>query len=185
MSTSPFISLSQKLPEYAKDLRLNASSLMRETAMTDQQKYGTLVACAHATGHPPLIEAAEEEARTYLSENAMNAARMAASLMAMNNIYYRFLHLCSRPDYRTMPARLRMNGIAAPGIEKVDFELICLAVSAINGCGMCIDAHEKILHDAGIAPDAIQASVRLAAVIHAIAKTLAALVIPEDEINLD
>ena len=76
------------------------------------------------------------------------AARAAASIMAMNNIYYRFTHLASAPDYKTLPARLRMNVIGKPGVDKADFELWCLAVSAINGCGVCIDSHEKILRDA-------------------------------------
>ena len=137
--------LARTLPEFAKDLRLNVSSLLQEQGLTDQQKYGTLVACAHATGHGPLIAAAEADAADKLSEAALNAAKAAAAIMAMNNIYYRFVHLASNKEYGTLPARLRMNVIGAPGIDKADFELFSLAVSAINGCGMCIDAHEKVL----------------------------------------
>ena len=64
--------------------------------------------------------------------------------MAMNNIYYRFVHLVHAADYKTMPAKLRMNAMAKPGVDKVDFELWSLAVSAVNGCGMCLEAHEKV-----------------------------------------
>jgi alkyl hydroperoxide reductase subunit D len=92
--------------------------------------------------------------------------------MAMNNIYYRFTHLASDPDYATMPARLRMNVIANPGVEKADFELWSLAVSAINGCGKCIDAHDQVLRKAGVSREAVQQAVRIAAVIHAVAATL-------------
>ena len=162
------------LPDYAKDLRLNISSLLQEQGLTDQQKYGTLVACAHATGHGPLIAAAEAEASTKLSEAALTAAKAAAAIMAMNNIYYRFVHLASNNEYGTLPARLRMNVIGAPGIEKADFELFSLAVSAINGCGMCIDAHEKVLRDHGVQTLTIQSAVRLASVVNALAKTLQA-----------
>jgi alkyl hydroperoxide reductase subunit D len=91
----------------------------------------------------------------------------------MNNIYYRFVHLASARDYKTLPARLRMNVIGKPGVEKVDFELWSLAVSAINGCGMCIDSHERELRRAGLGAEQIQAAVRIAAVVHAIAATLA------------
>jgi alkyl hydroperoxide reductase subunit D len=94
--------------------------------------------------------------------------------MAMNNVYYRFVHLASAPDYKSLPAKLRMNVIGRPGVEKVDFELWSLAVSAINGCGMCIDAHEQVLRQAGVGVEAIQASVRIAAVVNAVAATLAA-----------
>ena len=66
------------------------------------------------------------------------AARAAAAIMGMNNIYYRFLHLVEDAEYQTMPARLRMNVIGNPGIDKLDFELLSLAVSAVNGCGLCV-----------------------------------------------
>ncbi len=167
-----FSDLAKTLPDYAKDMRLNASSLVSEQLLSDQQKWGTFVACAHACGYKPLVEAVEAEAADKLTPEALNAARAAATVMGMNNIYYRFTHLASRPDYKTMPARLRMNVIGAPGIDKADFELFCLAVSAINGCGMCIDAHDKVLAGHGMGTDKIQAAVRIASVVHAIARTL-------------
>ena len=48
-----------------------------------------------------------------------------------------------------------MSVIGNPGVPKADFELWSLAVSAINGCGICIDAHEKVLREAGIETAAI------------------------------
>jgi len=170
-----FSDLAKTLPDYAKDLRLNVSSLISEQLLNDQQKWGTFVACAHATGHKPLIDAVEAEAQDKLSPEAMNAAKAAASIMAMNNVYYRFTHLASRPEYRTMPARLRMNVIGSPGIEKADFELFSLAVSAINGCGMCIDSHDKVLAQHGMAAEKIHTAARIAAVVQAVASTLEAL----------
>jgi lipoyl-dependent peroxiredoxin subunit D len=107
-----------------------------------------------------------------LSPDALAAARAAASIMEMNIIYYRFTHLATAPDYKTLPARLRMNVIGRPGVDKTDFELQCLAVSAINGCGVCIDSHEERLREAGLTAEQIQTAVRIAAVVHAIAATL-------------
>jgi alkyl hydroperoxide reductase subunit D len=167
--------LARTLPDFAKDLRLNMSSLMTEPGLTDQQRYGTLVACAHAVGHATLITAAEAEAAAKLSPEALEAAKAAAAIMAMNNIYYRFAHLASNKEYATMPAKLRMNVIGSPGIDKADFELMSLAVSAINGCGMCIDAHEKVLKGHGVSAATIQSAVRLASVVHAVGKTLQAV----------
>lgn len=170
-----FSELAKILPDYAKDQRLNVSSLVAEQLLTDQQKWGTFVAVAHACAYKPVIDAIEAEAADKLSPEAMNAAKAAATVMAMNNIYYRFTHMASRPDYKTLPAKLRMNVIGSPGIDKVDFELFCLAVSAINGCGACIDSHDKVLATHGFPADKIQASVRIAAVVHAVARTLQAL----------
>ena len=168
--------LARTLPDYAKDLRLNVSSLLTEQALTDQQKYGTFVACAHACGYAPLIAAAEAEAASKLTAAALTAAKAAAAIMAMNNIYYRFTHLAANTEYATRPARLRMNVIGAPGIDKADFELFSLAVSAVNGCGVCIDSHEKVLLAAGVTAETIQNAVRIAAVAHGVARTLQAVV---------
>ncbi len=164
--------LKQKLPEYAKDLKLNLSSLAAETLLTEQQRAGTFVVSALASRNAETTKAILAEFAPRLSAEALTAARAAASIMGMNNIYYRFTHLASSPDYRTLPAKLRMNVIGKPGVEKADFELWSLAVSAINGCGMCIDSHEKVLRHAGISAEQIQAAVRIASVVHAIAATL-------------
>jgi lipoyl-dependent peroxiredoxin subunit D len=163
------------LPDYAKDLRLNVSSLLNDQMLGDQRKYGLLLACAHGTGYKPLVEAAEAEVEGKLSPEAANAARAAAAVMAMNNVYYRFVHLASNPEYETMPAKLRMNVIGSPGIEKADFELFSLAVSAMNGCGMCIDSHEKVLKSHGVNAEAIQAAARIGAVVKAVATVHATL----------
>ncbi len=157
------------LPDYAKDLRLNVSSLLSDQTLGDQRKYGLLLACAHGTGYKPIVNAAEAECEGKLSPEAANAARAAAAIMAMNNVYYRFVHLASDPEYGTLPAKLRMNVIGNPGIDKADFELFSLAVSAMNGCGMCIDSHEKVLKAHNVPTDVIQAGARIAAVIKAAA----------------
>ena len=163
------------LPDYAKDLRLNVSSLLSDQTLGDQRKYGLILACAHGTGYKPIVEAAEAEVVGKLSPEAANAARAAAAVMAMNNVYYRFVHLASNPEYGTMPAKLRMNVIGNPGIDKADFELFSLAVSAQNGCGMCIDSHEKVLQQHGVKAETVQAGARVAAIMKAVATVHATL----------
>lgn len=163
------------LPDYAKDLRLNLGSILSDQLMGEQRKAGLLLTCAHGTGYRPLVAAAEAEIQGKLDEVFANAARGAAALMAMNNVYYRFVHLVSNPDYATKPARLRMNFIGQHGIAKEEFELFSLAVSAMNGCGMCIDSHERVLLDHGVKPDEIQSAVRIAAVMKAVATVHATL----------
>jgi len=159
----------EALPDYAKDIRLNLNSLSGDQTLNDQRKYGLLLTTAHGSGYKPLVEAAEAECVPKLSPEAANAARAAAAVMAMNNVYYRFTHLASNKEYGTLPAKLRMNVIGAPGIDKADFELFCLAVSAQNGCGMCIDSHEKVLKGHGVPADVIQAAARIGAVMTAAA----------------
>jgi lipoyl-dependent peroxiredoxin subunit D len=164
--------LKQQLPDYAKDLKLNLSSLASETVLSEQQKAGAFVASALASRNAAVSEALIAEFASKLSPEALTAAKAAAAIMAMNNIYYRFTHLSSAPDYKTLPAKLRMNVMAKPGVDKVDFELWSLAVSAINGCGLCIDSHEKVLREHGVTAEQVQAAVRIASVVHAVAATL-------------
>lgn len=163
------------LPDFAKDIRLNVGSLLNEQLLNDQRKYGLLLACAHATGYKPLVDVTEAEVADKLTPEAANGARAAAAVMAMNNVYYRFTHLAGNDEYQRMPAKLRMNVIGAPGIDKLDFELFSLAVSAINGCGMCIDSHEQVLKKAGATAEMIQTAVRIGAVMKAVATIHAAV----------
>lgn len=165
--------LKEALPDYAKDLKLNLSSLAGETALSEQQRWGTFLATAIASRNATVMAAMEAEAAQRLSPDAAAAARIAAAIMAMNNIYYRFVHLVGG-DYQSMPAKLRMNAMSKPGVDKVDFELWSLAVSAVNGCGMCLESHEHMLRQAGASAEAIQTAARIAAVVHAVAVTLEA-----------
>ena len=164
-------SLKALLPDYAKDLKLNLSSLASETALTQQQLAGTFIVSALASRNAAVTRAIVAEFGPKLSPEALVAAKTAASIMGMNNIYYRFTHLV-HGDYAQMPAKLRMNAMAKPGVEKVDFELWSLAVSAINGCGMCMESHEKVVLQHGMTKEMVQAAVRIAAVVHATAATL-------------
>ncbi len=163
--------LKNALPDYAKDQKLNLGSLAAEPALTQQQRAGTFIAAALASRNAMVTAAVVAEFGPQLSPEALSAAKAAASVMAMNNVYYRFTHLVGG-DYATMPAKLRMNVMARPGVDKVDFELWSLAVSAINGCGMCMEAHEKVVRDGGLTAEQVQAAVRIAAVVHATAATL-------------
>ncbi|MAZ77355.1 MAG: alkyl hydroperoxide reductase [Legionellaceae bacterium] len=166
--------LKNELPEYAKDIKLNLSSLSNIQSLNEQQLYGTMLASALAAGNQQTIDAISETAKEHLDEAAITAAHAANSLMGMTNIYYRFIHLVDNDEYKKLPANLRMNFMANPGIDKADFELYSLAVSAITGCGLCIDSHEKGLRKHGLTAEQVQQGIRIAAIIHAVAKTISA-----------
>jgi len=166
--------LKDRLPEHARDLKLNLSSLASEQLLGPQQKAGSFVAAALAANHAPTTQAMVGAFGRELAPEALNAVKIAASLMAMNNIYYRFVHLVGAADYKTLPARLRMTAMAKPGVDKADFELWSLVVSAVNGCGMCLESHEKVLREHGLSAEQVQAAIRIAATVHAVARTLSA-----------
>jgi len=165
----------EQLPEYARDLKLNLSSVLAPSgapSLSQQQIAAVALATAIAARNRPLAQALEAWAESQLDQAQMTAARAAAAIMSMNNIYYRFLHLVEDGEYQNLPARLRMNVIGNPGIDRLDFELLSLAVSALNGCGLCITSHERKLRAGGVGREAIQSAVRIAAVVHAVAVVL-------------
>lgn len=161
--------LRESLPEYAKDIKLNLSTLAGEDTLSAQQLWGCFLSCALATRQQDVIEAISADAAAQLSPEARNAAFAAASIMAMNNVYYRSVHLMTNKEYHSLPAKLRMNVIGNPGVDKIDFELWSFAVSAISGCGMCLDAHEAQLQKAGLSAAQIQCAIRIAAAVNAAA----------------
>ncbi len=136
--------LRDAIPEAARDLRLNLQSVLAEGALSPAQRWGTAIAAAVAARNPRLREAILAEGRAQVDAAVVEDGIAAAALMGMNNVYYRFRHLIGRDVYSEKPARLRMNRIAKPAGNKVDFELFCLAASAINGCETCLKAHEKV-----------------------------------------
>jgi alkyl hydroperoxide reductase subunit D len=163
------------LPDYARDLKLNLGSVLTpqgSPGLSDKQVWSVALATAIASRNTAFTRGIEALAGVHLGEAELNGARAAAAIMGMNNIYYRFLHLVEDAEYQAMPARLRMNVIGNPGIDKLDFELLSLAVSAVNGCGLCITSHERKLREHGITRETIQSAVRIAAVIHAVAGVL-------------
>ena len=161
--------LAESIPSYANDLKLNLSSVLRQPELSLSQTWGTAVASAFASGSQAVYDAIRSDAAKAISAETIEAARSAAALMRMNNIYYRFQHLSENDKYAAIPSRLRMNVTRTHGADPMDFELWSLAVSAVNGCGVCIVAHERKLREKGITEEAILAAVRIAAVVSAIA----------------
>ncbi|MDI7775576.1 carboxymuconolactone decarboxylase family protein [Asticcacaulis sp. EMRT-3] len=162
------------IPPYAADLAQNLTVLAAETTLDDQQKWGTFLATAHAIGVMPVVHHLEAQAATLLSPEAVIAARAAAAIMGMNNVYYRSLHLLHNKAYEGLPSKLRMNILRNPGVSKIDFELWSLAVSAVNGCGLCLDSHEKVLREHEVSLIQIQTALRIASVVNAISAVLRA-----------
>ncbi len=160
------------IPDYAKDIKLNISGLANEDTLSAQQFWGCMMACAMTGGNAFVIREVADEAAQNLLAEAMNAAKAAASIMAMNNVYYKFVGMSANQEYKTMPAKLRMNVIGNPGVDKGDFELWSLAVSAMNGCKFCVDSHEAQLKNHGIDSAKVQTAVRIASVMAAASSIL-------------
>jgi alkyl hydroperoxide reductase subunit D len=157
------------IPDPARDIKLNLQSVLQPGALTPAQRWGVAIASAVATRNARLRDALIADARAEVGGDVVDDALAAAALMAMNNVYYRFRHLVGKESYSQMPARLRMQRIVKPATNKVDFELFCLAVSAINNCEMCIRSHEDVVTRGGLSEEQVHDSIRIAATVNAAA----------------
>lgn len=167
-------SIKEKLPDFARDAKINIGTVLdpeRVEVLSSEQIAAVALGCAYSTKNPDLISLLEAE-YAEIDSNFKLAAKSATSVMAMNNVYYKFLSLVNDPEFKSMPAGLRMQALGNPPIDKPSFELVCLAISAINGCGMCVESHTKVLLDSGMTKNAIQAAVKIASVINAASTSL-------------
>jgi len=162
--------LKELIPDHGRDVRLNLETVLTEEGapgLTTPQIWGIALACSYALASDPLIKTSLAGGQGHLDDIYVEASKGAATIMAMNNVYYRSMHLLDDAELKKMPARLRMNIIGKPGVEKIDFELMCLAVSAISGCGQCLTAHVHEVRKAGLANEAIHSALRIASVVNA------------------
>jgi alkyl hydroperoxide reductase subunit D len=173
-----FDQLLDRIGDYGKDVRINFKNVLageNTPGLTPVQAKTTLLACVYATKDKELIAAAETFTKDEgkITDADISAARAAVAMMGMNNVYYRTIHLSENKEWSKLPAKLRMTVIANPGVAKVDFETYCLAISAMTGCGMCINSHIAELQKAGITPEGIQSAIRVAAIVNSLSQTLA------------
>ncbi|HEX3596155.1 MAG TPA: carboxymuconolactone decarboxylase family protein [Polyangiaceae bacterium] len=162
--------LRDSFPDVARDIKINLENVLGPGTLTAAQVWGTAIASAYAARHPGLVAAILAEAQVAEVPSAVvEDARAAAVLMAMNNVFYRFRHMVDKEEYLQKPARLRMQRIAKISSNKADFELFCLAVSAINGCETCVRSHEANVVEQGLTSDHVLDAVRIASTVNAAA----------------
>jgi alkyl hydroperoxide reductase subunit D len=172
MTMSALDDLRATFPDAAKDTKLNLDAVLRgETTLSPNERWLTALSVAYALGSPPLTAALEADAKTEgIDEAVFDDARAVATLMAMNNVFYRFRHLVEKESYQKKSPRLRMNRMGQPKTNKLAFELASLAVSAVAGCATCVQAHERTVIAGGLTEDHVVDAIRIASVLAA-AKT--------------
>lgn len=163
------------LPDYAKDTKINFGNVMTEEGSPElSQKliYGIALATAYALDDQKLIAAIKADADGTLSADDFGLVKAATSIMTMNNVYYRTLHLLGDNDMLRKPANLRMNILQGHGGDHTEFEYYTLAVSAVNACSGCVKAHVNALKKADQTDGQIQSCFRIVGVLAAVSQTL-------------
>src|ERR1700754_145699 len=158
---------------YLRDLKLNFTSTLTSAHLTAKECALLGLSTAVNNNNKPLTVFFTK----YAEEQGADAAEIAeavgcASLLASNNVFYRFRHFTQKEKYTQIPARIRMQLMMKPVTGKEFFELMSLAISAINGCKMCANAHEDSLIKIGTTEERIFDAVRIASLITATGKVV-------------
>ncbi|MFO0598447.1 MAG: carboxymuconolactone decarboxylase family protein [Myxococcaceae bacterium] len=169
--------LRESLPDVARDIKINLQNVLQPGTLNADQTWGVALSTAWAARNEKLVNALLADAKTAgISDAVVEDAKAAAILMGMNNVYYRFRHLIGKEDYSQKPARLRMMRLKQVATNQTDFELLCLAVSAVNSCESCLRSHEAVVLEGGLSTDHVHDAVRIAATIHAAAVALETII---------
>ena len=167
--------LKSQIPDYGRDIRLNLDGVLSaegSPGLTPVQIWGVALSAAYALESRELVQMVKDQGASELNDATVEASKAAATTMAMNNVYYRALHLMEDAELKKLPARLRMSVIGKPGIEKADFELMSFAISSLAGCGQCLTAHLHELRKANVSNEGIQSSLKIASVLQAASRSL-------------
>ena len=158
---------------YLRDLKLNFTSTLTSEHLSAKECALLGLATSINNNNGPLTQYFTR----YAEEQGATAAEIAeaagcASLLASNNIFYRFRHFTKKEKYGQIPARIRMQIMMKPATGKEFFELMSLAISAVNGCEMCVNAHEDSLIKLGTTEERIFDAVRIASLVTSAGKVI-------------
>ena len=160
----------ESIPDHAKDIKLNLDAVMNRSGLDDVDAHACAFAAAVAAGNGDLaFEISMNGPLAGTPER--EAAKTAAALMGMNNVYYPFVEMTEDPDLKGLPPGLRMNAYANHGgVSKKKFEMYALAASIVGKCHFCVKNHYDVLKKEGMTVTELQAVGKIAAVINAVGK---------------
>lgn len=151
---------------YIKDLRVNLANAFNYANLNKKESYLLALAVAVNEKNEQLISSFIKLAETEMATiEEINEVYACVSLMNVNNVFYRFRHFTSKEYYQTTPAGIKMSIMMSPVLGKEFFELISLVISAVNGCEMCVNAHEASVLQHGATEARVYDAIRLSAIV--------------------
>ena len=163
--------LKETIPDYAKDTKLNIDAVVKRSTLAPEEAEACALAAAFATGNTKLWTWMQSQ---IADQKEATAAITAASLMAMNNVWYPYVEMAGDENLSGLPAQLRMNAIATHGgTTKARFEAYSLDASIVGKCHFCVKAHYDTLKKEGYTVEQLRDIGRIAAVIASVGRIMA------------
>jgi len=162
--------IKNSIPDHCKDNRLNLDSVMNRSGLDELDAHGCALAAAIAAGNGELAYDIQLNGPLKGTKES-EAAKTAAALMGINNVFYPFIEMCNDPDLKGLPPGLRMNAYANHGgVSKKQFEMYALSASIVGKCHFCVKNHYDTLKKEGLTVQQLQAIGKIASVIASINK---------------
>lgn len=165
--------LEQGGSRYSRDLKLNFNSTLTSNHLTEREC--ALIGLSISVNNNNAVLTGFFEKQAIAKEATAEEIAEAvgcASLLALNNVFYRFRHFTGKEKYTQIPARVRMQIMSSPVTGKEFFELMSIAVSAVNGCEMCVNAHEESILKLGATEERVFDAVRIASIVTSAGKVI-------------
>ncbi len=160
----------ESIPDHAKDIKLNLDAVINRSGLDEVDAHACAFAAAVAAGNGDLAFEISMNG-PLVGTDEREAAKTAAALMGMNNVWYPFVEMAADESMKGLPAGLRMNAYATHGgVSKKKFEMYALAASIVGKCHFCVKSHYDILKNEGMTTQELMAVGRIAAVITAVGK---------------
>lgn len=164
-------SVKDSIPDHSKDIKLNLDSVINRSVLDEVDTHAVAYVAALAAGNGGLAFEIEHNSPLFHDEKIREGAKTAASLMAMNNVWYPYVEMTGDTELKNLPAGLRMQAYATHGgITKKQFEMYALAASIIGKCHFCVKNHYDVLKKEGMTAQELQHVGKIAAVVNAIGK---------------
>ena len=160
----------ESIPEHAKDIKLNLDAVINRSGLDEVDAHACAFAAAVAAGNGDLAFEISMNG-PLASTPEREAAKTAAALMGMNNVWYPFVEMAADESMKGLPAGLRMNAYATHGgVSKKKFEMYALCASIVGKCHFCVKSHYETLKKEGMTTQELMAVGRIAAVVTAVGK---------------
>lgn len=165
--------IKERIPDYAKDIRLNLDGTIARSSLEGSDAVGVALAAAFAAKSATIVKTIRDAG--VLSPEEAHGALAAAALMGMNNVWYPYVEMTGNVDLNSQPAGLHMNAYASHGgVDRRRFELYALAASIVGKCHFCVKSHFDTLIEEGMSSTQLRDVGRIAAVVNAAAQVIAA-----------
>ena len=163
--------LKNSIPDFAKDVKLNLSSLVMNSEYDEELVYGCAYASSLTIGDDYIASVFEEECRNRFGPKFINSVKATVTIMSLNNVWYKYRDSMPTTEMKMAPQKMRVNIMANhAGLDKILFESMSLCVSAINGCTFCVKAHSDLLLENEKTKEYIFNIGRIASVIFSLSK---------------